>query len=103
MIIGTSVIVLMSQEFASRFRYAARGRPVRGPKLWMKRDGGVLRIESLWWGIEQSETFAGDARDHFRCYTTPGPRFSDAEQSAGARDRGHHRIGIKWFDGAQID
>ena len=73
------------------------------PKIRVIGNRCVLRVDARRRGIEQMETFGRDARDHFRRHAAPRERFADAKQSAGARDRREHGIGVERLDRAQID
>src|SRR5438874_12558293 len=90
MMIGTWGINLFAKYF-SRFRcnrFAAR--PVRRPKIRMVRNGSILGVNPRRRGIEQMETFSGNARDDFGGHATPRKRFGDRQETAGSGDRGQH-------------
>src|ERR1700730_6480023 len=103
MVIGIFGIKLFGEYLAHFGRDRLRVGPMLAPKIRVIRNRGVLCVEARRRGIEQMESFARDARDHFCCHAAPWERFADAKQSPRARDRREHGIRIERLDRSQID
>src|SRR2546430_16133953 len=68
----------------------------------MVRNGSILGVNPRGRGIEQMETFGGDARDDFGGHATPGERFAGRQEPAGSGDGGQHSGGFAWVSRAHV-
>ena len=95
-------------DFATRFRARRRamlravGRCSR-PEIRMIRHGVSFAFSRCGGASSKPNPSRRHPRDHFRGDAAPGPGFADAQQTSGARHRGHDGVGIERLDGAQID
>ena len=67
---------------------AGGGGAVGGPEVGVIGDGGVAGVEALGGGVEEVETFGGDAGDDFSGDAAVGEGFADHQQPSGAGDAG---------------
>ncbi len=79
-------LLLFSQDLPGLGRDGLRVGPMLAPKIRMIRNRRVLGIKARRRGVEEMKSFRNDAGDDFCGHAAPRESFSDAKQSAGARD-----------------
>ena len=94
---------LLGEKLAEAGADGGGGRPVGGPQIGGVGHGGVLGIEPHGRGIEQTETFGGDAGDDFSGNAAPRSGFADDKEASGAGHGGEDGVGVEGLDGAEVD